>query len=399
MNEIYLPKLSQKKRRQIVWTLLFLMPIVGMAVDLVAPSLPAIASSLQVSSNAAKNVISIYLLGYAFGNFVTGFLTDALGRQKLMRFALIAFVLISLIPLFLDHIEMLLLTRFLQGIALGAIAVLARATLSDILPSEELIRLGTLIGTMWGIGPVIGPVIGGYLQFYFGWKAGFCFFAIVSLLGLIATICIVPETHFNRHFLSIRTIKINIIEVCTHRLFMALVILMGLVYSLIIVFNTIAPFLIQKVFGYTSIFYGHLALSLGLVFLFSTFICRFLIKKYPISHIFFIIINGFIVIALLAVITSYFLEKSIFLTSLTSALMFFACGFIFPLSMGKGMSLFRHIAGTATALMYFINVLTTSLVGFMISFIHIESTIPLMWIYLILLLIAAFFYWSIIRKH
>lgn len=44
-------------------------------------------------------------------------------------------------------------------IQIGAIALLARTILSDILPPEKLVRLGTLIGTMWGLGPVIGPFL------------------------------------------------------------------------------------------------------------------------------------------------------------------------------------------------------------------------------------------------
>src|SRR5437868_6895023 len=92
--------LSHQKTQQIVWTMLCLMPIIGMCIDLVAPSLPAIAKGLHVSSADAKNTISIYLLGFALGNFFTGFLTDALGRQKLMRLFLVGFLIASLIPLF-----------------------------------------------------------------------------------------------------------------------------------------------------------------------------------------------------------------------------------------------------------------------------------------------------------
>ncbi len=68
----------------------------------------------------------------------------------------------------------------MQGVTIGAVAVLARAVFADILTAQELVRMGTLIGTMWGIGPVVGPLIGGYLQLYFGWKPVFIF----SLINL-----------------------------------------------------------------------------------------------------------------------------------------------------------------------------------------------------------------------
>ena len=95
---------------------------------------------------------------------------------------------------------------------IGGVAVVARAIYSDILPAEKLIRLGPLLGTMWGLGPVIGPVIGGYLQFYFGWQAGFFFFGLISLAMLIAIFIVIPETHFNRHPLHIKTMRKNLVE-------------------------------------------------------------------------------------------------------------------------------------------------------------------------------------------
>lgn len=85
--------------------------------------------------------------------------------------------------------------------------MLARSICSDVLKPEKLARMGMVIGTMWGLGPVLGPIIGGYLQYYFGWTAGFYFFAIVELIEFIAVFLIVPETHFNRHPLNIQTIK------------------------------------------------------------------------------------------------------------------------------------------------------------------------------------------------
>lgn len=392
------PAFSDQQIQLVVWTLLLILPIVGMTVDLVAPSLPAIATGLRVSPGVAKGVISIYLLGYAFGNFFTGFLTDALGRQKLLRIGLSGFVVASLLPVLLPNIDSLLIARFLQGLTIGGVAVVSRSIYSDILPAEKLIRLGPLMGMMWGLGPVIGPVIGGYLQFYFGWKAGFYFFALITLIMSVVAFIVIPETHFNRHPLNITTMRKNLVETLTDRVFLALVILMGLAYSLIIVFNTAGPFLIQAQFHYSPVFFGHLALCLGLVFLLATVCCRFFLKRFKTEQLFLVIINLLVVIAFFLVIISYFFAKEISLIAVGSALMFFGTGFIFPMAMGKGMSLFRHIAGTASAVMYLINILLTSLASFLVSFMNIQSAIPLMWIYFSLMLISTLIYWRLIHR-
>ncbi len=388
-------QLSQQRKKWLILTLLFLSPLVGMAVDLIAPSLPAIASGLGASNKLTKDIISIYLLGYALGNFFIGFLTDALGRQKLMRIALIGVVIASIIPIFSSTIQMLLLSRLLQGMMLGSVAVLCRAIYTDILSSTEIVRFSAIMAAMWGLGPVIGPIIGGYLQHYFGWQSNFVFFASLSFLELIIIYFILPETHFNRHSLNIYTIKSNFIKVISCRIFLGMSLLMGFSYSFMIIFNTAAPFLIQNKLHYSAIFYGHMAFILGLIFLISTIFCRHLQKTYNLNILFLFVINISFMVTILAVILSYFYFESIYLIMFISILIFFATGFIFPMSMGKGLSMFRGISGTASAIMFLINVLITSVASFFTSFISVNTAIPLMWMYFILILLSTLVYWII----
>ena len=390
--------ISDKRIKLISITLLCLMPILGMAVDLIAPSLPSIANNLDASSSSAKNVITLYLLGYALGNFFSGILTDSLGRKILIRLGILGFVIASLLPVIFPNIAMMLFARLLQGITIGTVAVVARATFSDILPPKKLIKMGILIGSMFGIGPVVGPLIGGYLQFYFGWQSCFIFFAITMFLGFISVFFIVPETHTNLHPLNIKKVKSNLFEIISNQKFMGMIIIMGAVYSLMITFNTLGPFLIQTKLHYSPVFFGHLALYMGLAFLFATFICRYLLKHFSVEKLCLILINSFSIISILSLIISYFFNNNIILISIFSAIMFFACGFLFPMSMGKGISLFRHIAGTATAIMYLINILMTSLTAFLLSFIEIQNGFSLMLIYLSLMIICVISYWKFVHN-
>lgn len=389
--------LSDSRIKGIVWVLLCVSPVIGMVVDLIAPSLPGMTVDLQTSSALTKATISIYLFSYALGNFISGFLTDAWGRQKLMLVGLLGFALFSLLPVLMPSIEMVLLARALQGFAIGTVAVVLRSIYSDILTSQQLVRFGVVMATMWGLGPVLGPVIGGYLQMYFGWKAGFFFFFVVTILLLIAIFFIVPETHFNRHPLNFKTMRRNIIEVLHHRVFIGLSILMGLTYSLLIAFNTVGPFLIQTHLHYSPIFYGHVALVLGLFFLAATTTCRYLLKYFSMEQLAFVTVNLFFAVVLLLLPISFLLDE-INAIMLSSGCMFVACGFIFPLSMGKGMSLFRHIAGTATAIMFLINILITSFFSFILSFVSIHNATQLTQFYLLLMFMVLGIYWWVRKK-
>lgn len=70
----------------------------------------------------------------------------------------------------------------------GMISVTVRATFSDILTPEKLVKLGVIIGSMFALGPIFGPFLGGYLQFYFGWQSCFLFFSVVVGVLLVAVL-------------------------------------------------------------------------------------------------------------------------------------------------------------------------------------------------------------------
>ncbi|WP_215776371.1 Bcr/CflA family efflux MFS transporter [Paludibacterium sp. B53371] len=380
--------LPEARLKRLLLVLLLLMPLFGMAVDLISPSLPAMATELGEPDSAIKNLISLYLLGYALGNFFSGFLTDAWGRRKLLLGGLLGFVLISLLPIWLPTLPALLATRLIQGLMVGTISVVARSVFPDVLAPQELVRMGVITGSMFGLGPIIGPVLGGYLQVYAGWQACFVFFAASMAVMALLVAWHVPETHFRRHALNLPTIRQNLREVLQHRQFMGMVILMGAIYSMSIAFNTVGPFIIQSRWHYSPIVFGHIAFGLGCVFLLATFLCRWLVARSPVARVQQGMTRLLLAVTATGLILGQCWPDSLTLLCGISALMFFSQGMLFPMSMGRGLALFRHIAGTATALMFLINILMTSLTSFVLSLLAVHDAPSLLAVYLILALIC-----------
>jgi MFS family permease len=88
--------LSPSREKWVIYIIMAMYPLVGMEVDLIAPSLPAMSHQLHIASATSQNLIAIYLLGYALGNFFIGFLSDALGRRKIIIGGFTVFVFASL---------------------------------------------------------------------------------------------------------------------------------------------------------------------------------------------------------------------------------------------------------------------------------------------------------------
>lgn len=390
---------SPQRIQLIIFVLLILYPLIGMGVDLITPALPAMSRDLNVSHVFIKNLITIYLFGYAVGNFTTGFLSDALGRKKILVSCFFIFVLVSLVPTLFLHANILLVARFFQGFSLGAFAVVGRAIFSDVLNTQQMLRAAAMMATMWGIGPVIGPVIGGYFQYYFNWQACFYFFAAFGLIAFVTVLFVVPETHFDRHPLNFKVIKNNFKTIVTHRHFMGFVTLMGLMYSLLIVFNTLGPFLIQTELGHTSIYFGRAALVMGVCFLIGTTTCRRFVKTFLPENILSIALPIVFIFSLMGLVLSYLFPLNIYVILGSSMAMFVGCGVIYPAAMGKGITLFRQMAGSGSAMMNLINILITTCTALVMSGIYASSAIPLAWIYVGLVSLGLICYFYLVRAR
>lgn len=391
--------LNMSKKNIIIVILLLIQPIIGMVIDIISPSLPNISKSLHVSNSITQNIISIYLIGYAIGTLVTGFLTDAYGRKVLLRVNYFMFILACVIPIFYQNIYIILFSRLLQGLTIGAVATITRAIFADILSKDQLVKLIILIGTMYGLGPVIGPIIGGELQFAFGWTSIFIFLAISTLIIFIFVFLFIPETNKNMHKLNFSIIKKNVFSLFHNKKYVGLTIIMGCVYSLVIIFHTAAPFIIQDQLKYNVLFYGRTNIFLGLAFLLATFISRTLINKLSFNVITANFLCFISFISFISILLSIFFQNSIVLLYFVSAAMFFTQGFLYPLSSGRGLSLFKEIAGTATAIMYFSNVLISSLIGWAISLIAIKNIFILFLSYFVLIICCCLSYFYLVRNN
>ncbi|MDD3265827.1 MAG: MFS transporter [Burkholderiales bacterium] len=105
--------------------------ICGLTIDLYAPSLSEIRNYYGISQNTAHSSITITVLGFAFGQFIFGYLSDYFGRKSTILVALVLYLLASLGIIMSGDVLILLIGRFLQGIAIGSFAINSRAVAVD----------------------------------------------------------------------------------------------------------------------------------------------------------------------------------------------------------------------------------------------------------------------------
>src|SRR5918995_5497590 len=82
-----------------------------LSTDMYLPSLPTIARELGASTAQTQGTLSVFLLGFAAGQFVYGPVSDKVGRKPVMLAGLTLFVAASLACTLAPSVEVLTAAR------------------------------------------------------------------------------------------------------------------------------------------------------------------------------------------------------------------------------------------------------------------------------------------------
>ncbi len=175
--------------RRWIATLSAMTAVTALSIDMSLPAQPSLARAFSVPESTAQLTLSLFLVGFAAAQILTGYLSDVLGRRRVMIGGLALFTVAGVACALAPSIEVLLACRVLQGIGAAAAPVVARAMVRDTQPGAQAARLLSTMLAALAIAPMVAPVIGGALLDAFGWRAIFAMLALcgITLLAIAAT--------------------------------------------------------------------------------------------------------------------------------------------------------------------------------------------------------------------
>jgi MFS family permease len=164
----------------------FILPFLVASVNV---ALPTMGREFGMEAVVMSWVSTVYFLAVAMTQVPFGRLSDIFGRRRLFILGLVISTLSCFLGGFAGSVQMLMVSRGLQGIGSGITFNNSVAILSSVFPAHERGRAFgiSMAGTYAGLS--IGPLIGGVLTEYLGWRS--IFFA-AGILGVMLMALVLP---------------------------------------------------------------------------------------------------------------------------------------------------------------------------------------------------------------
>ncbi len=333
-----------------------LVAIGPISMALYTPAMPTLVEAFGTTDAAVKLTLTAYFAGFALTQLVCGPLTDAFGRKPVTLAFLGLYLVSSVLATLAPSIEFMVVARTLQGIGAAVGIAVSRAIVRDQFTGQASAKIMNTIAMMLALGPAVSPTIGGIVLELFGWEEVFWCMVIYGVLLTASVILFQVETNPKpgKHHLNPRQLVSNYATLLKDPRFLAPSLLIGFGLGNIYALATVLPFILIYNVGLSPSAFGMTMILQSGSFIAGTILTGRLLhvfdarKLVPYGMALWIVACG-----LMSYLT--LTQQPTILTVMGPVALFvFALALVLPSSFTGAMAPFPHIAGSASAMLGFL---------------------------------------------
>ncbi len=385
----------------VVLVLSLLLGIQPVTTDLYLPALPALTEGFGAPVSQAQLTLTALLLAFGTSQLFWGPLSDRFGRRPVLLAGLAAYTLASIGCVLAPTMALLIVWRTVQGAAMGAAVMCGRAIVRDLYQPDTGARVMSRGLTGLGVIACACAPLGGLLSDTLGWRYALVALAVFGAAALAVVALRFEETLAHRNEAALRpaTLLRTWSTIVRNPTFLAWTLLSAASFAGLFTFLASSSFVFIKVLGLTRTQYGLVMLSMSLVYIAGTFLCRRLLPRFGVRQS--VAIAGVLTLSggtLMGVLAWAGLHNG-WAIMLPYYLFMLAHGIHQPCSQSGAVGPFPHAAGAASALNGFLMMLAAFAVGGWIGW-RLDGTVfPLtngVWFWSAVIAGTA---WTLVRRH
>jgi DHA1 family bicyclomycin/chloramphenicol resistance-like MFS transporter len=351
-----------------------LVAVMAVSTDLYLPGIPGLVEDLGASDSQGQLTLSVFLIGFAFGQMVYGSISDQIGRKPALFIGLFIYSLGSLACTLALDINTLIAARFVQGLGGAAGPVVARAIVADSYDRLNAARMMAGIAGAMAVVPAVAPVLGSWLLYFFDWRAhfvtllilgGVTLFGVHSLRETCATI--------GHHPLKFSTL-VGQFPLCLRNWnFVGYTLCGGSAYAAMFCYMSSTSFIVIDLLGIAPEMFGYTALCVVFGYFFGARISSRKVVRWGSVKVLALGqlagIAGAAILLILAAVEAYYLAPIL----CAFFLIFMSGGLCLSVSQMGAIAQIESAAGKASSVFGFLQLALASFLGLLVGLFYDDS--------------------------
>ncbi len=355
---------------------LFLISLLGalsvispFAIDLYLPAYQQVAASFNVANTVVALTLSSYFIGMAMGQVFYGPLLDRFGRKRPLLGGLMLFILASVGGAFAPTIHALIGLRFIQAFGGCVAGVASLAMVRDFFPAADAPRILSRLFLFIAISPLLAPSTGGLIALAFGWKMVFILLALIVTAIAALIFFLLPEGHVPDTTISLKPGPIlrEYGAIIRHPRFITYALSGAFSFAGLFTYVAGSPIIFMENFHLSARIYSGIFALLATGFIGGSQLNVALLKRHSSETLFQRVLTLQVLTGIIFALGTYLQLYGLIATLILFYLYLSCAGITYPNAAALAITPFTKNAGSASALLGFIQLGLGAIVSTFIS--------------------------------
>ena len=370
--------MDRKKELKFLFLIITIFIAACIETDIYLPAFPDMMKWLNATESQIQGLLTWNFVGICFAGPFYGPLSDAWGRKKPLLIALGMFLIGSIITIFGQTLNQMLIGRILQGIGSGGCFTLGTAIIFDAFQKDRAIDALNKLNTTIPLIMAAAPMLGGYLNYSFGFRSNFLAIAFVVLLSLLVSIFQFEETlpKEKRQPLDLKKVLSDFKRALLCVPFWQITIATSILFGGYIAFLSGISVLFVVEFGLSKKIFPFIQAAVLAGWVFGSLTIKMAIKKWTIPKVkrsgVVLSVMGGLILGLMTLIA----PRDPYLLTCGMVVMAFGANWVIGLYFPEGMEILPDIKGVTASLMTSARLLIAALVVGLTSSLYDATIYP-----------------------
>lgn len=343
------------------------------------PAFQQLGKEFSVPPTTVSLTVSSYFIGMALGQVFYGPLLDRFGRKRPLLVGLGLFIITSLVCALAGNVNQLIAVRFLQALGGCAAGVASLAMVHDFFPVQEGAKILSRLILFIAISPLLAPTLGGVMMLWVGWRSVFIVLAIVVAVIFVLIRYLLPEGHTPDPTISLKPLPILLeyLAILRHPRFATYAFAGAFSFAGLFTYVAGSPVIFMEGFHLSPQVYSGIFAMLAVGFVGGSQVNVVLLKKFSSGQIFSRLLTVQVITGLVFVAGAWAHLYGLAATLVLFFIFLTCTGLTYPNAAALALAPFSKNAGSASALLGFLQLGIGALISTGISMASAKDSFPM----------------------